>query len=396
MCWEGGAYSLAGKDPYTVTGFLPPRDKEPAFVYPPFTLPLFRLFALISFENAAYSWTAFNVLVGCALGLAARRVLIAQDGERSQIVAPWLAVLLTGPVLLSLGGRFCLEMGQFSLLVTVALLGALAAQAARPSRPLAAAACLAAASIKVQTMAPFLLLFLRRSDFRTLLCLGLFMAALLLGAGNPAELPGLLRTFITVQVEGRQPGHAGDASVHNSMSHTAIGFDHAFNRLGIADPAVYAPLNFLCIAALTVWLGYLATRRPEIPRGALGALVSLYSMLFLYHRLYDLVILIIPVIYCASRFRAVSGWARWLHAWVLVAILLALNVPYGEFHRLQRVYASHPVLSALVLPSATYLILSALAALAGAVFLELRRGPCRDAAESSARYGAAEPPVELG
>jgi hypothetical protein len=54
-------------------------------------------------------------------------------------------------------------------------------------------------------------------------------------------------------------------------------------------------------------------------------------------------------------------------------IVLALNAPYGEFQRLQDVSASYPLLTALVLPSVTYLILSATAALAAAVALKRGR-----------------------
>jgi hypothetical protein len=374
LCWRAGAYVLEGRDPYTITGLRPPHDKEPALYYPPYALPLFRIFALVPERTAVGVWTAVNILIGLVLGLIARRALIAQDGEGSPVVEPWVAALLTGSVILSLDARFALEAGQFSFLVAFALLGALTAQAGKPGRPATAAACLTVASLKVQTMAPFLLLFLRRSDRRTWLFLGLFLAVLLLGASNPADLPDRIRSFFAVLAEGRRPGFAGDASLLNNMSHTMIGFDHALSRMGIADPSLRGAFNYLGIATLGAWLGYLALRQPAISRGAMCALVSLYSMLFLYHRLYDLVVLIVPMVYCASRFHACSGPARWCHGGVMVAIVLALNVPYGEFFLLQREHASHPILTPLALPSATYFVLSALVALALAVFLELRRG----------------------
>jgi hypothetical protein len=242
-----------------------------------------------------------------------------------------------------------------------------------------AALCLAVASLKVQTMAPFLLLFLRRSDRRTWIFLVLIVAGLLLAAGNPLELPASLRSMLQANAEARQPGKPNDVSTQNFISHTMIGFDHAFLRLGVSNPAVVGALNYLCIAALGLWLAYLALARPDLPRGALCALVSLYSMLFLYHRLYDLVILVLPLVYCAGRFRVSSGPARWCYGWTLLAIVLVLNAPYGEFLRLQHSPAAHPVLKALVLPSVTYLILSALAALAGAVFLESQRKPATQA-----------------
>jgi hypothetical protein len=339
-------------------------------------------------------WTVFNVLIGLALGLTAQRALAAQDRGKSQILEPWLAVLITGPLVLSLCGRYANEAGQFSCLITLALLAALVAQAHKPGQPALVGACLAIASIKVQTMAPFLLLFLRRSDLRTWLFLGLFLAALLGAAGNPGNLPNLIGAFLEVHAEGRQLGFAGDASLLDNLSFTMIGFDRAFYCVGVGGPSLVGALNFVCIAAVGAWLAYVAVRKPEIPRGAICSLVSLYSMLFLYHRLYDLVVLIIPLVYCASRFRASSGPARWCHAWVLMAIVLALNVPYGEFYRLQLVHTSHPILTALVLPLTTYLVLSALVALALAVSLELTPRPDLSIPERCARDEAWHTAVE--
>jgi len=372
FCWRAGSYSLEGKDPYTLRGLQPPHENESAFYYPPFMLPLFRIFVLVPEETAVRIWTAFNVLISFVLGLMAWRALIAQDRASNIIFQPWIAALLSGPVILSLSARFAIEAGQFSLLVTLALLGALAAQRARP---VVAAVCLVVASIKVQTMFPFLLLFLRRDDLCTWILLGLFMAALLLCSGDPAMLPERIQAFLSVHEASRQPGFTGDASLLNPKSHTMIGFDHALSRLGVRDHSVEMPLNYLCMAALGICLGYVAISKPTLPRGALISFVSLYSMLFLYHRLYDLPILIIPLVYCGIRFSVTSGAIRWCYAAVLAAIIFALNVPYGEFYRIQGHYSQHPILTPLVLPSATYLIVLGMGALALAVGLEMRRGP---------------------
>ncbi len=305
--------------------------------------------------------------------MTARRALIAQDGDKCEYVEPAAAALLTAPIVLSFAGHLAIEGGQFSFLVALALVGALWAQAAKPIRPALAGACLAIAAVKIQTMAPFLLLFLRRSDRRSWFFLGLFLAAMLLGAGNPAELPNRFQSMLSVLAESRQPGHAGDTSMLDAMSHTMIGFDHALWRIGVSNRLVVTLLNCACIAALGVGLAYLVLARPDIPRGACCSLVSLYSMLFVYHRLYDEMILIIPLIYCASRFRAVSGSARWCYAWALASLVLALNVPYGELYARQHTWVTQPLLRALVLPMATYFILSAMAALVVAVLIEARR-----------------------
>jgi hypothetical protein len=377
--WWGGAYALQGKDPYTVQGFSPPDDKITAFVYPPFTLPFFELFALAPLPVSEILWTSLNVLICLSLGWLTRRALIAQDGEQVATLPLSLAALLTAPVILSITMNLALAIGQPALLVTFALLAALTMQACKPPRPAVTAAFLALASIKVQTLAPFLLLFLRRRDRRTWLLLGLMGAALMLGAGNPADLPRKFSAFFDANLALRQPGHGGDYSLSNRKMVFMFGFQHLFSRLGIVHGPTAMTLSLACILGLGAYLAYLAWSRPTLPRGALCALVSLYSMLFIYHQLYDLPILIIPLFYSASRLHATSGPARWCYAWVIAAVLLALNEPYGEFLRLQTLYSSSALVRILVLPSLTYLILTAMLALLAAATLEARQSAPRAA-----------------
>jgi hypothetical protein len=95
-------------------------------------------------------------------------------------------------------------------------------------------------------------------------------------------------------------------------------------------------------------------------------------MLFIYHRIYDLSILIIPLFYSASRLHTGPRPARWCYAWVVAAVLLALNAPYGEFLRIQSMQPPPALLRMVVLPSVTYLILSAIVALFAATCWEVR------------------------
>jgi hypothetical protein len=371
--WDAGAYALEGKDPYSIKGMLPPNDDLPALIYLPSALPFFKLFALAPLSTAWRGWIAVNVLICLSLGFFARRALIAQDGQESAVICPALAAVLSAPVILSLASNFCMDDGHLSFLVTLALLGALTTQMSQPSRPVLTAALLALASLKPQTMLPFLLLFLRRRDFKVWLFLGLMGAALLLAAGDPADLPHKFSAFFEASAANREPGRTNDNSMLNPFANTLFGFEHLFYRLGIAHRQTVTVLAVTCVLGLGAWVAYLINIKGTRPRGACCALVSLYSMLFIYHRLYDLSILILPLFYSASRLHSVSRPARWCHAWVITAILLVLNAPYGEFLRLQTLYSSSAIVRILVLPSATYLILSAMAALIAATALEARR-----------------------
>jgi hypothetical protein len=372
LLWGAGSYALEGKDPYTFLGLLPPNQDVPSFHYPPSTIPFFKFAALVSFPTAMTIWTVMNILMCLSFGLMTRRALIAQDGEKAAALTPAMAALLTAPVILSNSLNFGIEGGQTSFLVTFSLLAALIVQGRASPRPALAAAFLALASIKAQTMFPFLLLFLRRGDFRTWLYLCLFVAALTLGAGNPADLPNRIRSMLEGVAAARAPGSVDDFSLLNHFGNSIIGCERPFACLGILDHWAVAALGLACAFGLGAWLTYIITRKQILSRGACCAVVSLYSMVFVYHRLYDLSILIIPLIYSASRLYTASRPARWCYVWVMIAVLLCLNAPYGEFLRIQTLYSSSAILRIGVLPSVTYFILSAIFALVAAAALEAR------------------------
>jgi hypothetical protein len=334
----------------------------------------------VPFPAAAAIWTGINVLIGLSLGLLARQALIAQDGDKSAAVSPAMAALLTAPVLFSISTNLGIRIGQSSFLVILALLGALIVQASRKPRPALAAFFLTLASIKPQMLAPFLLLFLRRRDLKTYLFLCLFVIALLLAAGSPLDLPRNVSAMFDAMAAARTPGSIDDYSMANRESMTMIGFDHFFARVGIVDRSTVSLLSYLCLFVLGGWVAYLVTRKSTLPRGASCSLVSLYSLVFIYHRYYDLLILVIPLLYSASRIRTRSWAARCCYAWVLAAIVLSLNAPYGEFYRIQIMYPSSALLRIFVLPSVLYLILSAMAALVAAASLESRLELRREAA----------------
>ena len=84
-----------------------------------------------------------------------------------------------------------LFIGQLGLLAALALVAALDQQGR--GRPIGAGIWLGVATIKVSTMLPFLLLFLRKSDLRTWVALVLTCSTLCLLGGFPSLLPGASR-----------------------------------------------------------------------------------------------------------------------------------------------------------------------------------------------------------
>src|SRR5262249_42704045 len=201
---------------------------------------------------------------------------------------------LTSTLIVSDALSYGLFTGQFGLLTALALLAALDCQGR--GRPVGAGLWLGLATIKVSTVFPFLPLFIRKPDFRNLIALGSTCSVLCLLSGSPRLLPG--RVSWTLRQIGalNAPGQVNDYSFQGTQNATLIGFDHAFYRLGLRDRSVIRTLQFIAILLLGVWVGS-QTLTGRLPRPTASSLVALYSILFFYHRIYDTVVLILPLVY---------------------------------------------------------------------------------------------------
>jgi hypothetical protein len=159
-----------------------------------------------------------------------------------------------------------------------------------------------------------------------------------------------------------------------------IGFDHLFYRLGLRDRRLIRTLTYLAVAALGLWTAWQVMVR-RLPGGAACSLVALYSMLFLYHRDYDALILTLPLVECAGRARSVSGAAGRLLAGVAVAayLVLYLNLPIlmGLTNRSLGWGVTGRLVQATLLPYATWLIVLAMFGLVTAESLAGRANAAR-------------------
>jgi len=102
-----------------------------------------------------------------------------------------------------------------------------------------------------------------------------------------------------------------------------------------------------------------------LPRSAACALVALFATVFLYHRLYDTVLLIVPLVYALARVRsALIAGRGWFMA-ACAAILGVLYLPDGVLHDLQQAAPGWGrLVQAVLLPAATWLVLLAMFCLA--------------------------------
>ena len=355
----------AGIDPYS-----PERFAELPFLNPPPALPLFALFDAMPMRVSLGLWTVLNIASTLGLVVLARYSLIAQsqiesgaEHERSglrklgDVQIAGLAVCL----LFSDSSLRGLYLGQLNVFVAFMVLLALVAQGR--ARPSWAGIYLSLATVKFVTMIPFLMLFLRRSDRWTWAALIASLLGLCALTGRLSELPSRLAILAHGAEELAAPGKVNDYSYEGTQNENIISFEHLFYRIGMRDRRWIRYSQFLALLAVGGWVAH-RVLLGNMPRPAAASLVSLFSLLFLYHRDYDTVILALPLVYCAGRVSVTTSRLRRLYATcgALVLAVLFMNVPYLNFLTRLSVHRGGwgRLVQLTVLPYPTWLILLAM------------------------------------
>jgi Glycosyltransferase family 87 len=362
---RAGCDVWAGLDPYA-----PARFDDHPFLNPPTALPLFALFALPSVRASLAFWTVLNVTSSLGLVALARSTLISQDrldAAGGKVRAGLESLRFVGIA----GLAICLNfseasmkgffLGQLSVFTAVMVLFALLCQGR--SRPIWAGVCLFLATVKVGTMLPFLLLFLRRADRWTWAMLTVLVIGACLMTGQPGELPGRLAILTDRIADLSAPGNVNDYSYAGTRNESIISFEHLFYRLGMRDRQLIRSAQLLALLAIGAWVA-----RPvvagRLPRSDAVCVICLFSILFLYHRDYDTVILALPLVHCAGRVRVTTGLARRLYAACSLIVIAILYMNAGHLRTLTQWSLAGGVwgrlVQAAILPYVTWLILLAM------------------------------------
>ncbi len=367
--WRAGRDVWAGLDPYAAGRF----GQHP-LLNPPSALPLFALFALPPYRVCLALWTVANILASLTLVVLAQYTLKLQariDGRTD----PTGAEAWSLPPATLAGLSICLTfsdsslmgfyLGQLSVFVAVMLFAALVAQG--KGRPVWAGVCLSLATVKVGTMLPFLLLFLRKADRWTWVTLTVLILGFCSLTGRTNELPGRIATIVDRIGEFSSPGQVNDYSFEGPRNESIIGLEPLFYRLGLRGRASIRNAQYIALLMLGAWVAC-SVVRGDTSRPAACALIALYSILFLYHRDYDSVILAMPLVYGACRVRVAPdhGHRPSITIGLLVIAVLYLNafllrplanwtLEWGGWGRF---------VQATVLPYATWMILTAMLVLA--------------------------------
>lgn len=352
--WDAGRTILDGRSPYT----------NELFLNPPNTLWFFGALGFVDFWFLRGLFLVFNILFYSSLAFLAWDVARGQDRlwDLGVDAVGVCAALLA----LSLPARYGVALGQLSGLVAAALIGSLWFQAR--GYPILAGLCLLVGQIKIGSMLPFLLLFLRPSDLRTWITLIVGGLLLTLVGAYPGEWIDLSKECLNNIKALSQPGKVNDISFANPVSKEVLGPDHLLYRLGIWDPMLLQFGQLALLLGLGTWLTWLILSRPSWSRAALCAMAACYSDIFLYHRFYSTIILALPLVYALGRARE-NGPGAWLYRLVFLACAGVLYMRVEWLGTMTDRYGPGTdmvsrLVQAVVLPYPTWLILAALVGLA--------------------------------
>lgn len=357
--WQLGRVLISGGDSLDfVAGHeLPPLN-------PPTAYPWFAAMALLPFRASLVLWMFVSAAGLAALVPLAHRTLV--DRGAPGLPGCGLA-LVTAAFLISNAPRAMIQSGQLAFITALGLIAALACQSR--GRPGWAGFWLVQGTLKPNTTLPFLLLFLRRRDLRAWVVSGALIAAILLAFWG-TDLRGHATVYLQTIEKLSRPGRTNDIALGAASNADMVGLDYALYRLGFRAPGAAGKAQLVASALLGAALAYRILRRGgALPTGGDCSLVALFSVIFLYHRSPDCVVLALPLTYAVARARAGSGKARWAYLGATAAVLLVLSHQRKAVELLGKAYGDRAdglalVVQAVVLPYATWLVLAAMVALA--------------------------------
>jgi Glycosyltransferase family 87 len=308
-----GRESIAGRDPYSSGG-------EMVALNPPSAQGVFRIAAALPYPIVAGAWSLLNAAMVLVLVPMANQMLAREreeDPDRAPPALPFeLVALLSAALVNSNAALRGHRWGQLCALTAFALMAALNSR--QLSRPWRAGAWLALAAFKPATALPFLALFLRRVDRRAWVALAGVSIVLTAIAAPPGKWPALFRNNLTQIGVAGEVGKINDFSYARGISGDMVSFNQMFNRFGLRDRRVIAGLQWMGVIIVLGVVGANWNRRPFT---AAASLTAIGSMLVLYHRTYDAVVLALPIAYAAALSRSTTGRQR---TWALVSVALLL------------------------------------------------------------------------
>lgn len=310
-----GTRALSGESPYDIGDFM----------NPPPSIPLFELFGLFSLPTMHRIWTILNTLMLLALPYLSWKVL-AEAGDGSEERTGSFPYAAAACVLLALAPVYGIDAGQNQLLTTMLILAALGLRSR--GLPFLAGFSLAAATLKVGMMIPALTQFCDWRHRRAWLGLAAG-AALLTVLGTPiSKVPERMREDLRNIAGTNQQQGPNDIAIENKLSDDLISVARWLYCLGFRDRQVIKRVEQGILVAIGIALAWGTTTRRLVPDASLAAACAMGTF-FLYHRVYDTVLLTPALIYSVAAARREEGWRRAGFIASVLAILAVMNMPRG-------------------------------------------------------------------
>ncbi len=349
--WNAGSDIWAGRDPYARSEVL----------NPPTALPFFALMALFPISEFLTIWKMMCLgsyaILAPACYAAVPTNFEAASGETLTLVD---LGLLSGVLMASVAVRFGIVLGQNPVVISLAVIGAIACRAR--NKPIGAGLSLVLTSIKPTTMIPVLLLFPPWKQIKVWVVLAIGGLLLSSVAVRPTDLLSTLDENLKNIQNAGLAGAVNDYSFNGPNTVDLLGLQYAIYHLGFRDRNYVAAMHLATLAALGIFLVWQIYRRTPLGLRPSAAIVACYSAIFIYHRQYDSVILVIPLVYAYSRCLVDIGWRRRGYQACVLGILCVLYEPLNLIHLMYPIAqgpgALNRLVEACVLPLGTWIIVA--------------------------------------
>jgi hypothetical protein len=339
---------LRGADPYV----------DVLSQYPLSALPLFATIALAPVPVAQALWYGFNLVSLMLIVRLAQKIVHVRSAFCWSDDAPvTLAVLLSGATTWGLDAGQLVVWTVLSIYAAIAMLG--------KGRQTAAGMSLAASTVKIATALPFFMLLLDRRRWKAVVAFGATLLALCLCMYGPGRVPQLLAENVSNMKLARQVGEINDYSFSGPYHDDMIGLERWLYCLGLHDPvqvSVSQVLILLVLCLLLLW-DFRVRSNPGC-EVLFETLLCVFSCVFLYHRIYDSLILTLPLFYCVAQARESGKTHGLVYKAIATGLILVMNLPRGAvLHKLATWTMSHGLAGRLVqiivLPVCTWILLAA-------------------------------------
>lgn len=257
-----------------------------------------------------------------------------------------------------------LDAGQLVLWATFWIYAGIAALLLRRTVP--AGTVLGLATIKITTGFPFLLLLLNRRYWKAWLAFAAVLAGLCCCLYSPASSRAMVARQVANIQQARQTGEINDYTFSGPFHDDILGLEHWLFCLGLRDRGAISAWQLAILGVIGFGLLRLRVRaRTDDDEFRLAVLLCVYSCLFLYHRMYDTVVLALPLFHCVRKAGQETGRRAAAYRWIATGIILVMNFPRGGVLIRLADWSQHSGLAGravqvVVLPYGTWVLLAAL------------------------------------